>query len=167
MNTRCRESSRLTKSCPHTRRTLLDFDCDSITTEVEGLVERYISGNIFRPDVISRVSVSASRASLWVLGMLEARKWRSGRGHDRLDRLTKEKAPAQLSNKASLASKVQIRGCRTDRMLARGGIKRSHSCRDSPCKGRAAMLAPAQQWTPIACDPPRMQKMFSAMCCPS
>lgn len=117
----------MTKSCPHTRRTLLDFDCDSITTEVEGLVERYISGNIFRPDVISRVSVSASRASLWVLGMLEARKWRSGRGHDRLDRLTKEKVPAQLSNKASLASKVQIRGCRTDRMLARGGIKRSQT----------------------------------------
>ena len=40
---------------------------------------------LFRPNTIAHASTSASRGCLWVLGMLEAHKWRAGRGHDRLD----------------------------------------------------------------------------------
>ena len=54
------------------------------------------------------VSASASRACAWVLGMLEAHKWRVGRGHERLDSLPASFLGSAAMNKKSIVDKTSI-----------------------------------------------------------
>ena len=117
---------------------MLDFDCDSITIQVECAIEPYICNSLFHPDIVARVSVSASKACFWVLGMLEAHKWRSGRGHDRLDRLEQDISDIHgsvLIKEMSFTAKLSNRKNRAARLVARGGIHGSNAVSALSCMG--------------------------------
>lgn len=112
------------------RRALLDFDCESITLQVENVLKPYISNSLFHPKAIARVSSSASRASSWVLGMLEKHKWHAGRGHERLDRLaqfsfdknTLNSLRKKSSDNKSIEIKINKRKSCSIHSLARGEL---------------------------------------------
>jgi hypothetical protein len=44
----------------------------------------YLRSPVFRPEAVAPVSLCAAKFCAWVLGTLEAYKWRSGQGHVRL-----------------------------------------------------------------------------------
>ena len=104
------------------RRILLDFDCDSITAQVERALDPYVRNSLFHPEAMARASASASRACAWVLGMLEARKWRAGRGHERLDRLAYGSPASSADIQKSVAVKSGIRHKSAMHNLSRGGV---------------------------------------------
>ncbi|CAM9277713.1 unnamed protein product, partial [Scytosiphon promiscuus] len=60
-------------------------------------LEAYVANPAFRPDVIACVSLPASKICAWILGVLEAHRWRTGRGHPRLNVLGKGPGRAAVS----------------------------------------------------------------------
>mmetsp|Transcript_18106 Transcript_18106/g.55073 ORF Transcript_18106/g.55073 Transcript_18106/m.55073 type:complete len:1145 (+) Transcript_18106:2007-5441(+) len=113
-------------------RSLLEFDCGTITNQVKRAIEPYVHNTLFQPTIMARVSKAASRACLWVLGMLEAHKWHSGGGHERLDFLLDTTNMSRIkrfghvsSNKGSFAVRISGRNSRSSRVLM--GIERQGS----------------------------------------
>ncbi|CAB1101509.1 unnamed protein product [Ectocarpus sp. CCAP 1310/34] len=51
-------------------------------------LETYTRNPAFRPEIVACVSLPASKICAWVLGVLEAHRWRTGRGHSRSSTLT-------------------------------------------------------------------------------
>ena len=47
----------------------------------------YVRSPVFRPETIMPVCLCAAKFCAWVLGMLEAHRWSSGLGHERIDKL--------------------------------------------------------------------------------
>ncbi|KAJ1457148.1 microtubule-binding stalk of dynein motor-domain-containing protein [Pelagophyceae sp. CCMP2097] len=64
---------------------LMDFDATQITPRVIEAIQPFLDHPLFRPDAVAFVSRAAAAVVAWVLGTVEAARWRDGRGHARLD----------------------------------------------------------------------------------
>eukprot|EP00903_Cladosiphon_okamuranus_P015481 g14292.t1 len=63
------------------------LDLNNLRVSQTRKLEAYVRNPSFRPDVIACVSRPASKICAWILGVLEAHRWRNGRGHPRIDTL--------------------------------------------------------------------------------
>ncbi|CAN0307929.1 unnamed protein product, partial [Ectocarpus sp. 12 AP-2014] len=64
------------------------LDLNTLRVSQTRKLETYTRNPAFRPEIIACVSLPASKICAWVLGVLEAHRWRTGRGHSRSSTLT-------------------------------------------------------------------------------
>ncbi|CAM9532239.1 unnamed protein product [Discosporangium mesarthrocarpum] len=68
-------------------RGIMKLDPASVRTSQARKIEAYARNPLFRPEVLECISLPASKLCGWVLGVLEAYRWRTGKGHERITTL--------------------------------------------------------------------------------
>ncbi|CAM9217533.1 unnamed protein product, partial [Hapterophycus canaliculatus] len=63
------------------------LDLSNLRVSQTRKLEAYIRNPAFRPEIVACVSLPASKICAWILGVLEAHRWRTGRGHPRTNTL--------------------------------------------------------------------------------
>ncbi|CAM9159639.1 unnamed protein product [Ectocarpus fasciculatus] len=64
------------------------LDLNTLRVSQTRKLETYTRNPAFRPEIVACVSLPASKICAWVLGVLEAHRWRTGRGHSRSSMFT-------------------------------------------------------------------------------
>ena len=67
-----------------------DFSLEEVDAPRLDLLEAYVDNPIFRPEFVADVSRCASKFCAWVLGVVQAVRWKRGQGHVRTDLLNKK-----------------------------------------------------------------------------
>ena len=81
------ESKKLMSNGERFINMLLDYDPDSITPTQLTLLRPFEANPNFHPDAVNPICHCAAKFLSWVIGMLNAYRWRRGTNHGRIDPL--------------------------------------------------------------------------------